>query len=510
MRTTDPREDKKRIQESKGGLLQDSYRWIFKHVDYRKWRNNEGDRVLWIKGDPGKGKTMLLCGIIDEMSPSTRLEDKGATTLLSFFFCQATDSRINNAAAVLRGLIYMLVNQKRSLLFHVRKSYDDAGKALFEDANAWVALCGIFTRILQDPSLGSTYFIIDALDECKADLPKLLDFIVQASDIAPRIRWVISSRNWPEIEEQLQGNRQKMTLCLELNPKSVSAAVKTYIFYKTNQLAEENRYNEGTRKAVEQHLVSNACDTFLWVALVCQNLRRVKQWIVPAKLKEFPPGLDQLYDRMLSQIYDSPDYADLCKQILAITSTVYRPITLEQISSLVENPLDNPDDHEFWEYVIGLCGSFLTLRESTIYFVHQSAKDFLLEKACNHIFPSGENRVHYNLFKRSLQVMSTTLRRDVYGLERPGVFIEQVKQPEPDPLAVARYSCIHWGDHLMDSDVRENEISDLKDGGLVCSFLGTSYLYWLEALSLMNKMTNGIAMIIKLENWLQVSYPALF
>jgi NACHT domain len=67
--------------------------------------------VLWIKGDPGKGKTMLLCGIIDEMSALARLRDQSANTLLSFFFCQATDSRINNAAAVLRGLIYLLINQ---------------------------------------------------------------------------------------------------------------------------------------------------------------------------------------------------------------------------------------------------------------------------------------------------------------------------------------------------------------------------------------------------------------
>ena len=91
--------------------------------------------MLWIEGDLGKGKAMLLCGIIDEMSTRTRLEDKSATTLLSFFFCQATDSRINNAAAVLRGLIYLLIDQP-SLLSHVRKKYDHAGKDLFEDANA--------------------------------------------------------------------------------------------------------------------------------------------------------------------------------------------------------------------------------------------------------------------------------------------------------------------------------------------------------------------------------------
>ena len=62
----------------------------------------------------------------------------------------------------------------------------------------------------------------------------------------------------------------------------------------------------------------------------------------------------------------------------------------------------------------------------------------------------------------------------------------------------------------MGSDVKENKINDIKDGGLVGSFLGTSYLYWLEALSLMTRLTDASLMIIKLENWLQVRYPILF
>src|SRR5947207_10354958 len=111
---------------------------------------------------------MLLCGIINELKKSI-----AETDLLSYFFCQATDSRINNATAVLRGLIYMLVNQQPSLISHVRK-YDHVGKTLFEDMNAWVALSEIFIDILRDPNLDRTCLIIDALDECVAGLPKLL------------------------------------------------------------------------------------------------------------------------------------------------------------------------------------------------------------------------------------------------------------------------------------------------------------------------------------------------
>jgi hypothetical protein len=141
---------------------------------------------------------MLLCGITNELKRSI-----AKSVLLSYFFCQATDSRINYATAVLRGLIYLLIDQQLSLISHVRVKYDQAGKTLFEDTNAWVALSEIFTNILRDPSLDSTYLIIDALDECVVDLPKLLDFIVQTSSVSPRTKWIFSSRNWPRIEEHL-------------------------------------------------------------------------------------------------------------------------------------------------------------------------------------------------------------------------------------------------------------------------------------------------------------------
>ncbi|KAH7113468.1 hypothetical protein B0J13DRAFT_460790, partial [Dactylonectria estremocensis] len=40
LRETDPRDDKTRIQDTKGGLLRDSYRWILDHDDFRRWRDD--------------------------------------------------------------------------------------------------------------------------------------------------------------------------------------------------------------------------------------------------------------------------------------------------------------------------------------------------------------------------------------------------------------------------------------------------------------------------------------
>jgi len=500
LRQTDPRDDKKRIEETKGGLLEDSYHWILENSDFQQWRDNPQSRLLWIKGDPGKGKTMLLCGIVDELKKSA-----AETSLLSYFFCQATDSRINNATAVLRGLLYLLVDQQPSLVSYIRKKHDHAGKTLFKDANAWVALSEIFTDILEDPSLNSTYFIIDALDECMVDLPKLLDFVAQKSSASSRVKWIVSSRNWSDIEERLEQAGHKVRLSLELNAESVSTAVSIFIKQKVSQLAQRKRYDIKTRDAVLDHLASNANDTFLWVALVCQNLEQIPRWNVLKKLNTFPPGLDSLYKRMMQQISDSDD-ADLHTQILALVAVVYRPITMKELASLAELLKDTADDMESMQEIISLCGSFLTLRENTIYFVHQSAKDFLLARASSTVFPSGREEVHYAIFSRSLQVMSRTLGRDMYNLGTLGYPAERVQQPDPDPLAASRYSCIYWVNHLSDWNPNSsaNHKVNLRGGGAVDTFVRKKYLYWLEALSLCKSMSEGLVSMAKLEALIQV------
>jgi len=497
---TNPHDDKKRIEDTKGGLLKGSYRWILDNTDFRQWRDNNKSQLLWVKGDPGKGKTMLLCGIVNELK-----ESAARTALLSYFFCQATDSRINNATAVLRGLLYLLVNQQPSLISHVRKKHDHASKALFEDANAWVALTEIFTDVLDDPRLNSTYLIIDALDECMVDLEKLLDFIVQKSSASSRVKWLVSSRNWPDIEERLERAGHKVRLSLELNAESISTAVSIFIKQKVSQLAQSKKYNIKTRNAVLEHLASNANDTFLWVALVCQNLERIPRWNVLKKLNTFPPGLESLYKRMMLQISDSDD-ADLYTQILALVAIVYRPITIKELASLTELLEDMANDVESIREIIGLCGSFLTLQGNTVYFVHQSAKDFLVARASSTVFPSGREEVHYAIFSRSLQVMSMTLRRDMYKLDSLGYPADRVTPPDLDLLAASRYSCIYWVDHLCDWNLNASvDYSvDLQDGGAVDSFIRRKYLYWLEALSLCKSMSEGVISVAKLEAIIQV------
>jgi hypothetical protein len=499
VRSTDPCDDKKRIEDTKGGLLEDSYRWVLDNSIFQQWQQDPHSRLLWVKGDPGKGKTMLLCGIINELQSSLP-----RTGLLSYFFCQATDSRINSATAVLRGLLYMLVKQQPSLASHIRKKYDNVGKTLFEDANAWVALTEIWVDVLQDPSLNTTYLVIDALDECTTGMLKLLDFVVKQSSASDRVKWVVSGRNWRDIEEQLEQAGHKVRLSLELNAKSVAAAVGTFIRQKVNQLAQDKQYKAEIRDAVLQHLTSNANETFLWVALVCQDLKTTPKFNVLRKIALFPPGLDALYKRMLDQISES-DIAEICQQVLASTAILYRPVTICELTALVQPLEELGDDLEAVREIVSLCGSFLTLRDDTVYFVHQSAKDFLLAKALNELFPRGTEDVHRVIFSKSLAIMSKTLHRDMYSLKAPGYPIENIQLPKLDPLVASRYACVYWIDHLCESESKSS-VGSVADPNVkaIDEFLRKKYLYWLEGLSLCKSVEKGVVSMTKLWSLEQV------
>jgi hypothetical protein len=447
---------------------------------------------------------MLLCGIIDELKKTAAAD----CSLLSYFFCQATDSRINNAIAVLHGLIYLLIDQQPALLVHVRKNYEHANKSLFTDANAWHALSSIFTNVLQDPALKTTYLVIDALDECDVGLPKLLDFVVQTSSLSTRVKWLLSSRNRHDIEQKLRLDDLRVRLSLELNENAehLSHAVDVYINDKLSRL-ESLRDNELLRDQVRNILRAKAKGTFLWVALVVQELEKAESWDVLQVVEEVPTGLGELYHRMMDQIQGLPRRnSEFCWLLLSTASVAYRPLHLAEIAVLSGLPTQISGTARYVRKIVALCGSFLTVRDDQVYIIHQSAKDYLTDKARATIFPSGRGKTHHDIFARSLELMSHTLRSDIYNLCRPGCPIDEIKSPNPDPLAVARYSCVYWVDHLLDSasasGKRIRQDDDLQDDGTVHTFLKAKYLNWLEALSLLRVTSEGVLAMKKLENLL--------
>ncbi|KAL6830732.1 quinon protein alcohol dehydrogenase-like superfamily [Trichoderma sp. SZMC 28015] len=489
LRSTDPRDDKARIEQSKGYLLPGSYQWVLENAVFQQWCCTENTQVLWIKGDPGKGKTMLLCGIIDELTALEQSADQQPGVLVSYFFCEAADARSNDATSVLRGLIYLLADKQPSLIKRIRKKHDHAGKALFEDSNAWFAISGILTEILQDLQSKHTYLIIDALDECApGDLPKLLNFI-QASS-SSRVKWIISSRNQPLIEQRVKSNQHLVTLSLEQNAEHVARSVDEYIKLRVANLSSIAE-DEALQAEVRNIMRRKAHGTFLWVSLVIRELDTASSWEVQHIVKELPESLKEVYRRMIRQIQGNRQrIAEQCWSLLSIAAVVYRPLRLDELALLADVNDTISDKPQFIAEVVKLCGSFLTILNGIVYMVHQSAKEFLTEDASRYIFSLGTSHTHHTIFSKSLQAMSHILKRDIYSLSNPAFLVDKVQEHSPDLLVCVYYSCVYWVDHLEESGQTMKEygdaelFNDLQDHGRVHWFLKRNFLYWLEALSL--------------------------
>jgi hypothetical protein len=100
--------------------------------------------------------------------------------------------------------------------------------------------------------------------------------------------------------------------------------------------------------------------------------------------------------------------------------------------------------------------------------------------------------------------MDKALQRDIYDLQHPGYSIDKVEHPNPDPLALIRYACMYWVDHLC--EIKSNHDVGLYDKGMIDVFLRKHFLHWLEALSLIKGISDGVLAMAKLIGLLTVSF----
>ncbi|KAL6815604.1 hypothetical protein GGI42DRAFT_338848 [Trichoderma sp. SZMC 28013] len=481
---TDPVYDKKRILMLKGPLLKESFSWILEHEDFNKWRHAKENGVLWIKGDPGKGKTMLLCGIIEDLEQNSQNEN------LSYFFCQATDDRINTAAAVVGALIKSLLKRHPTILLSTRKSHEDGAKGQLDGANALVILCEIFETITNDEDLKNVICVVDALDECIKDCRHLLNLIIRTSD---RVKWLLSSRNEKVIEKGLDQVPQRLVLELKQNAEQISTSIDEYIKHHVQEI-DALKDDEQLQTKTFDTLKSKAQGTFLWVALVVEQLHNTDHWRVEDVLEEVPKDLENLYGLILDRTEKLGRKAqEACQVLLSIVATARRPLHLEELLVFVNSHWKESKHFKATYNLRDMrdmakdCGSILSIREDIIYFIHQSAKDYIVENAARRIFPILHQ--HYKMFETSLEAMSSVLKYNIYDLEDPGIHIDKIspKDNRSDPLFPIRYCCLFWVEHLVLGYQYEGFEKDkyLKDDEKLHSFLKEKFLCWIESLSLM-------------------------
>jgi len=221
-------------------------------------------------------------------------------------------------------------------------------------------------------------------------------------------------------------------------------------------------------------------------------------------LEEIPRGLKPLYDRIMKQINKLPK-RNLRRYLLVLSraSLAYRPLRLHEMH-IITGLWKEFSLLEDLERIINMCGSFLTIRDNYVYFIHQSAKDYLATHTTITIFPVGPEQIHHNMFLQSLNALSKTFAtQNIYSLKDFGPIISNIV-PSPDPLAPIRYSCVFWFGHLCAINNQALE-EELADNGRVFTFFEEQFVHWIESLSVIRQITDAVLIIKSLLDKVQVS-----
>lgn len=469
---TDPCDDMEKIQNKQDKLLEETGSWILSNESFTKWLNDGSSRLLWLHGDPGKGKTMLAISMVKEMSDRIELEGSASTTALVYFFCDNKDSRRRNATAILRGLIYQLICQRPDLCVYLRDPYEKQKEQLFSSPNSVQSLWRIFLTITRHHSLQKTYVIIDALDECESDsIESFLALLdpdqslhaeipvakqgMNTNDDPGKVKWLLTSRNELIIKQLLAGS---LEVSLETNHLHVEDAVQKFIDVKARQLQRRKGYDMELKRHVEEQLHDKAEGTFLWVALACRELSKPSVLSMNTKsvLVKLPSGITALYGRIIEQVLTSEDeeLADCARSILRSMVIALRPLTLNELAIVAKLPDEHRHNLPVLSEYVSQCGSIVTVREQTAYFVHLSAKTYILSMTSGTIMSSDLRADHQFLALNCFEYICKRLGQDLSKT----AYLRGNDKHETEP----EYPMLFWPDHTRQAPMEIADYFDLQ------------------------------------------------
>lgn len=271
-------------------------------------------------------------------------------------------------------------------MLHDELKYKNGDDVIDEDEKLWNIICNATTGA--DSESPKLFCVIDGLDECeeqsRSPFIELIASAFSSSGTArqphqpPKI--LITSRPYPLIEERFRP-LSRIRLRLENETPAISKDIETMITGKIQKL-NPARFPSNLQDYLHAEISRKAGRTFLWVKLIFDALEQLHS-TTPEEIRKLldtnPSELDTLYESSLSCTKDK----GRTRRLLQILIAAARPLNLEEVNVALQirdncvyfEDIDLEPDIE--SAIKWLCGSVLRITDSTVDFMHQTAKEFL-------------------------------------------------------------------------------------------------------------------------------------
>ena len=296
-------------------ILQPGKRGAQRWDDFVSWlRASSGEnRIYWVNGKIGAGKTTLIRFLDDNLSPIDHMLPwaKEATVVrASCFFWNAGNKLQKSTTGLLRTLLTQLFEQTPDLIPRVvqmRKWQTArlAGNHVIDWTDAELQDC-LREYILYAALSRKVFLLVDGLDEFEGTdeaREDLIDLLV-ALAAYENVKICLSSRPW-NIFQDAFGSCPQLKL-EDLTYNDISAYVREQL-YDNKQFHKLVQYNAVAADRLVASLISKAAGVFLWVRLVVKQLLKGLRDgdgidTISKKVKEIPADLDDYFVRLMDLI----------------------------------------------------------------------------------------------------------------------------------------------------------------------------------------------------------------
>lgn len=411
--------------------------WLLEHDSYQRWLNLE-EGLLWIRGNPGVGKSTLMKYALREcIQEAARQTD---VLIASFFFHGRGSPLQKSPLGMFRSLLHQVLEQDTQSCIELTSIFknkcnkqDNPGQSVdwqeteLQEHLSNFLLCVSKTRPVR--------IYVDALDESGREAARrLVKFFrglisERASSGIGSLSICFSCRHYPQITL----NRGLIITVERENHDDIT----TYVRRELELIQEDMDKNDA--QTLEQNIVKRSSGVFQWVVLV---LPRVLNGYMDGKtmkeivkdIQKIPEQLEDLYDEILrtdlehrSESLQLMQWLCFSKEPLSIPELRFAMLVdadtqFKTLRECMSSEKYVETDKTMERRVISLSGGLVEITSSyhkrIPQFIHQSVKDYLVSGGIQALEESSVNnfiaQAHFRLSRSCIRYITMKFARSIF------------------------------------------------------------------------------------------------
>ncbi|KAI1079677.1 hypothetical protein F5B20DRAFT_160940 [Whalleya microplaca] len=353
------------LYQARSRVCEGTEKWLLKDNIFKQWldTSDKSTRLLWLRGIPGAGKTVLSSIVVDQ----TRILGR---TLFAFLRYNAPT---RTALSVLHSFIFQLASEDENLQTIICESSRE-----YMGSNIEVSL-----KILSDllACAGSVFIIIDGLDEIhERERNLLLKHLMDVLGKFEELQICISSR--PEVDLDTCLSYQAKTI--QVNDRN-AGSVHTFVKRWTQDWLQKYHVSLQATTEIRRLLADlawKAKGMFLYAKVVLDSIELLSNISeIEDELRVLPENLDAAYERVLSRINNSPSSSrDKARRFLGWVACAPTPLTVQEIQQALSIREDDREGKLLLRVGLPIdrtCVPIIEVVDDYVQFVHFTVKEYI-------------------------------------------------------------------------------------------------------------------------------------